>query len=143
MRPGRAHPLPKIRRLALDNKIKLSPSQIKYIICLCRLSESGYGVKNVEIAAALGVSKPSVHNMLKSLAALGLVSCEVFGRAFFTEKGRLLARKYALCYLVLEKKLSEMCGNGAASENAICVLLADMPSEKLCELYDEWTGQKE
>ena len=38
------------------------------MICMLRLSRGGYGVKNVEIATALDYSKPSVHNMLKSLA---------------------------------------------------------------------------
>ena len=119
----------------MDNNIKFTFSQIKYIICLYRLSEDGYGVKNVELASALGLSKPSVHNMLNFLADLGVVKQEVFGLAFFTEEGRTLAHKYTLCYMKLEQKMAEICGSGAASENAICGLLADMPMDKLNELY--------
>lgn len=119
----------------MDNNIKFTFSQIKYIICLYRLSEDGYGVKNVELASALGLSKPSVHNMLNFLADLGVVKQEVFGLAFFTEEGRALAHKYTLCYMKLEQKMAEICGSGAASENAICGLLADMPMDKLNELY--------
>lgn len=124
----------------MDNNIKFTFSQVKYIIRFHRLSGEGLGVKNVELANALGFSKPSVHNMLRSLSELGIVRQEVFGLAFFTEKGRVMARKYAFCYAVLEKKITEICGEGAASENAICGLLADMPSEKIDELYERGEG---
>ena len=119
----------------MDNNVKFSFSQIKYIIYLYRLSQDGYGVKNVELASSLGVSKPSVHNMLKSLAELGIVKQEIFGLAFFTDEGRAVAQRYGICYAKLEKKLTEIYGSGAASENAICGLLADMPAEKLKKLY--------
>ena len=119
----------------MDKNVKFTFAQVRYIIGLYRLSEGGYGVKNVELASSLGFSKPSVHNMLKSLADLGVVRQEAFGVAFFTEEGRALAQKYAVCYAKLEKEMTEICGNGAASENAICGLLADMPSDKLGKLY--------
>ena len=118
----------------MDNNVKFTFAQVRYIVCLYRLSQGGYGVKNVELASALGFSKPSVHNMLKSLADLGVVKQEMFGLAFFTDEGRALAQKYVVCYAKLEKKMTEICGYGSASENAICSLLADMPREKLDEL---------
>lgn len=133
----RSHPFSEKRRLAVDNNTKFTFSQIRYIICLYRLSRNGQGVKNVELAVALGYSKPSVHNMLKSLSELGIIRQEMFGLAFFTEEGRSIAKKYFLCYGYLEKKISEICGRGAASEKAICGLLADMPGKKIDELYSE------
>ncbi|MBQ8861399.1 MAG: helix-turn-helix domain-containing protein, partial [Clostridia bacterium] len=96
----------------MDNNVKLTFSQVRYIVCLYRLSDDGCGVKNVELASALGFSKPSVHNMLKSLAELGIVKQEVFGLAFFTAEGRILAQKYAVWYAKLEKNMSEICGSG-------------------------------
>lgn len=121
----------------MDNNVKFTFSQVKYIVWLHRLSQGGQGVKNTELAGALGFSKPSVHNMLKSLGELGIVRQEVFGLAFFTDEGRALAQKYSHCFALLEKKMSEICGNGAASENAICGLLADMPASKIDELYNK------
>ena len=73
--------------------------------------------------------------MLRSLADLGVVRQEVFGLAFFTDEGRALAQKYTFCYTKLEKKMAEICGVGAVSENAICGLLADMPLENINGLY--------
>ena len=126
----------------MDNNVKFTFAQVRYIVCLYRLSQGGYGVKNVELASALGFSKPSVHNMLKSLAELGIVKQEIFGLAFFTDEGRVLAEKYAVCYAKLEKEMTEICGKGAASENAIRGLLADMPTPKIDELYDRSEKRK-
>ena len=126
----------------MDNNLKFSFAQVRYIVCLYRLSQGGYGVKNVELASALGFSKPSVHNMLKSLADLGVVKQEMFGLAFFTDEGRVLAQKYAVCYAKLEKEMTEICGKGAASEKAICGLLADMPYDRLNELYNSKNNEK-
>lgn len=124
----------------MHNSNQFTYSQIRYMIWLYRLSPGGYGVKNVELAEALDFSKPSVHNMLKSLGELGIVRQESFGLAHLTDEGRLLARKYAACYGILEETMRDLCGDGAASENAICGLLADMPPSKVDELY---ASQKE
>ena len=120
----------------MANYDEFTLSQIKYLIWLYRLSANGCGVKNIELANALKVSKPSVHSMLKFLSEIGMIQQETFGLAYLTEQGRQSAQKYALCYNVLEQKIMEICGEGVASENAICGLLADMPAEKIDELYN-------
>ena len=106
------------------------------MIWLSRLSRGGFGVKNVELATVLDYSKPSVHNMLKSLAEMGMVNQETFGLAHFTDEGRILAKKYEVCFGLLQNKINELCGDNATTEIAICGILADMPCEKLDELYD-------
>ena len=126
----------------MDQNTKFTFSQVKYIICLYRLSQDGCGIKNVELASALGLSKPSVHKMLKSLADLGVVKQEISRLVFFTDEGRALAQKYAFCSEKLSQKMAEICGSGAVSENAICGLLADMPCDKLNELYTENNDEK-
>ena len=106
------------------------------MICMLRLSRGGFGVKNVEIATALDYSKPSVHNMLKSLAEIGVLTQEIFGLAHFTDEGRALAIKYECCFHLLENKMNELCGAGATTEIAICGILADMSPDKIDELYN-------
>ena len=120
----------------MDNNVKFTSSQIRYMLCMLRLSRGGYGVKNVEIAAALGYSKPSVHNMLKSLADMGVVNQEIFGLAHFTNEGRILANKYEVCFELLQNKMNELCGDNATTEIAICGILADMSPDKIDELYN-------
>lgn len=125
------------RRLVLNNHFKLTSSQIRYLIWLLRLSREGFGVKNVELATALEYSKPSVHNMLKSLAKIGVVSPQkTFGLVHLTDEGRVLAKKYEVCFELLQNKMNELCGNNATTEIAICGILADMPSNKIDELYE-------
>ena len=136
MCPPQAHPFSERRRLVLTNYMKFTLSQIRYLIWLYRLSANGCGVKNTELANALGFSKPSVHYMLKSLSELGMVEQEAFGLAHLTEDGCSAARKYTFCFAAIERTMTELCGNGAASENAICGMLADMPHEAIRNLYD-------
>ena len=120
----------------MNNYIKFTSSQIRYMICMLRLSHGGCGVKNVEIATALDYSKPSVHNMLKSLADMGVVTQENFGRAHFTDEGRILANKYEVCFGLLQNKMNELCGDNATTDIAICGILADMSPDKIDELYN-------
>lgn len=124
----------------MDNSTRFTAAQIKYIVCLYRLSKGESGVKNVEISSKLGVSKPSAHNMLRSLSGLGIVIQESFGLAFFTSKGLVIAKKYTECYDILEQKLSEICGTDAVSENALCSLLADMSCGRIEEIYNGKIG---
>ena len=130
-----SYPFSKKRRLVLNNYIKFTSSQIRYMLCMLRLSRGGCGVKNIELATALDYSKPSVHNMLKSLAEIGVLTQEIFGLAHFTDEGRALAIKYECCFHLLENKMNELCGAGATTEIAICGILADMSPDKIDELY--------
>ena len=107
-----------------------------YLETILILSQRLEHVRSLDVAEHMGFSKPSVHHMLRSLAELGVIEQEVFGVAFFTKEGRALAQRYAVSYGKLEEKMTEIVGSGWASENAICGLLADMPVQKLNELYD-------
>lgn len=111
--------------------MKYTASQIRYLIYLYRLSKNGVGVKNIELANALKLSKPSVHAMLKSLSEMGLVEQESFGLAHLTPKGRDIAHRYEGCFLYLSDKISEICGENVASDTAICSIMSDMPCEKI------------
>lgn len=119
----------------MNNTKKLTSSQIRYMIWLFRLSRNGAGVKNIELATVLELSKPSIHNMLKSLAEMGIVTKQTYGLAHFTDEGRMLAKKYETCFVLLEDKLSELCGKDEVTENSICGILADLPCEKIDRLY--------
>ena len=125
----------------MNNSLKLTPSQIRYMIWILRLSRDGFGVKNVELANALDYSKPSVHNMIQSLAQIGMVHQEEFRLAHFTDRGRALAIKYEACFLLIQRKMNELFGGNTTTEIAICGILADMPHEKIDELYE--SGKKE
>ncbi|NLL62836.1 MAG: helix-turn-helix domain-containing protein [Ruminococcaceae bacterium] len=105
------------------------------MIWLYRLSQNGVGVKNIELALALNFNKSSVHNMLKTLKESKIVTQEHFGLIHLTNEGRKKAMKYEKCFRLLEKKISDLCGVNAITENAICGILAELPLEKIEILY--------
>ena len=119
----------------MNQNVKYSSSQIRYMIWLARLSREGVGVKNIELATVLGYSKPSVHNMLRSLADAGIVTQEAFGLAHLTEEGRRTAEQYLVCFELLEQAVTKACGEASTTEIALCGILADMPPERLSSLY--------
>ena len=45
----------------------MTPAAIKYLLVLDDLCREGKGVRSVEIAARMNVSKPSAHSMLQNL----------------------------------------------------------------------------
>ncbi len=119
----------------MDNKKRLTASHIRYLIKLYQLSTDGVGVKNVDLAKALGFSKPSVHNMLKYLSEMDYVEQQSYGLAHLTCNGRKVAQKYAFCFELLKDRISELCGDAFSAENAVCTLLAELGENRTNELY--------
>ena len=115
--------------------VTLSASQIRYLISLYRLSGEGVGVRSVELAATLGLSRPSVHNMLRVLCAMELLEQESFGLAHLTERGRALAEKYVSCLGLLKARMHTVLGANAVREGALCALLADLSEAALEDFY--------
>ena len=73
--------------MANTNANKLSASHIRYLLVLKKLAASDLGVRSVELAAELGVSKPSVCNMLCVLAEMKLVDKQPRSIVYLTQAG--------------------------------------------------------
>ena len=69
----------------------MTPASIRYLLVLDDLCREGKGVRSVEIAARMNVSKPSAHSMLQNLCQAGLVEKERYGTVFLTPEGRRAA----------------------------------------------------
>jgi len=69
----------------------MTPASIRYLLVLDDLCREGRGVRSVEIAARMNVSKPSAHSMLQNLCQAGLVEKERYGTVFLTPEGRRAA----------------------------------------------------
>ena len=76
----------------------MTPAAIKYLLVLDDLCREGKGVRSVEIAARMNVSKPSAHSMLQNLCQAGLVEKERYGTVYLTREGRSAAAGYAACF---------------------------------------------
>ena len=75
-------------------KRPLTASAIKYLLTLYELGGGERGVRSVDLAARMRVSKPSTHAMLQSLCAAGLAEKERYGAVRLSEAGRSAAALY-------------------------------------------------
>ena len=78
----------------MTNSNALTASNIRYLLTMKELDGDGRGVRCIALATALGLSKPSVHNMMGTFSQMGLISRDSYGAAFFTDEGNELARRY-------------------------------------------------
>ncbi len=81
----------------MNDKLKLSASHIRYLLLIKKLSESGYGVRGIDLVKELGVKKPSVHSMLRTLTGMNLIDKKPQQAACLTEYGIQMAEKESPC----------------------------------------------
>ncbi len=110
----------------MANHKTLTASNIRYLLAMRELSSDLSGVKSKDIAASLGLSKPSVHNMMDTLTDMGLVSKNAYGAAFLTEQGIALADRYSKCYDIFYSLLSQYPGSIENLSGVVCYLLSQM-----------------
>lgn len=114
----------------------MTPAAIKYLLVLDDLCREGKGVRSVEIAARMNVSKPSAHSMLQNLCQAGLVEKERYGTVYLTRAGRSAAADYAACFGPLCRRMQEALGlEEDACQTAAYAILAQS-QDRLPQLRD-------
>ena len=103
----------------------LSASKKRYLFAIYTLGQDGSDVQSKDIAAALGVKRPSTSKMLKILAEEdGLIEKEYYGTVQFTPEGLRLANtlytSFELLYAFFTKELGT--GDDAARQDALACL---------------------
>lgn len=115
----------------------LSVSSIRYLIAMYSL-DNEKGMQCVNIAEALNVTKPSVHEMIETLCNKALAQKVKYGMVFFTEEGRELAARYVAYYDIILHFLSRKLALSLEdSKNAALSLLAGISEEgviHMCEI---------
>lgn len=98
---------------------KMTPSKENYLKVMLGLSSEG-GIRSIDIATALGVSKASVSNMMNVLRDEGYVTKEKYGVVTLTESGKNVAANIKRRYEVLRRFLHYVLGveAGIAAEDA-------------------------
>ena len=71
----------------MANQNALTAAHIRYLLVLLRLTAANGHTRCVDLAAALELSPPSVHNMVDTMTALGLVKKGTRGAVSLTEYG--------------------------------------------------------
>lgn len=71
----------------------LSDSKKKYLAKMTELDPTGKGIRSINIAKELHVTRPSVHAMLNRLSDDGFLVKEHYGIVFLTPKGLEVGKK--------------------------------------------------
>ncbi len=95
--------------------MQIRESAEDYLESILVLSQKGGGVRSVDIAARLGVSKPSVSHAMKLLREDGYIAMDRYGTVTLLEKGFEIANRIYERHTVLTKMLE---GLGVPSEIA-------------------------
>lgn len=115
----------------MANQKTLTASNIRYLLTIQSLDREGKGARSVDIATEMGLSKPSVHNMMRTLIEMGLVRKDFYGAAYLTETGRRLAVCYDRYYHSVSGLLRNSFPELSDVQPAACYLLSEIPSEDL------------
>ncbi len=118
----------------MENKFMPTASHIKYLLFIKKLSENGTGIRSSDLAEKLGISKPSVHNMINILTYMNFVKKESRGLIFFTPIGLETASMYEYYYIKIKNKLFSPDIEDSAADTAICAFLAELSPIYLSEL---------
>jgi len=89
--------------------ISISPAKEDYLRAMFVLEEQNGELKSVDVARYVGVSKPTVSEMMKRLDSEGLVKSEKYAKLELTPRGKAIATnltaKHRLIELFLERVL--------------------------------------
>lgn len=123
----------------------LTASNIRYLLALNELS-AGDGEKQVrssDVANALGISKPSVHDMMNTLKSMQMVEKDQYSRIRMTDLGRETAAEYRRYYDAVRSVLESVLPDRNELDAAVWAILSEVSPEGLavlCERVGENDG---
>lgn len=85
-------------------------SREDYLRALFVLKERHAALKSSDVASYLGVSKPSVSEMVRNLAQEGLVKSSPYSKLAFTSRGKRIAEKLTSKHRIIELFLKNVLG---------------------------------
>ena len=72
--------------------MNLTANQIRFLLAVLSLSTMDEDIVSKDIARILGITRPSVHGMLKQMIERGLIEKARYGSAKLTDEGLTLAQ---------------------------------------------------
>lgn len=118
----------------------LSVANLKYLLVLRELDRDGKGVRCVDVAETLGITKPSVHSMMGTLQQMELVEKSRYGVVRFTPDGRALADRYAECLDIIGRHLGALLPQETDVRTVSCALAAQLPLGSLEQMCTKLTA---
>lgn len=116
--------------------MQIRESAEDYLEAILRLSQKGGGVRSVDIATMLSVSKPSVSHAMKLLREDGYIAMDRYGTVTLLDKGAEIANRIYERHTVLTTMLE---GLGVPSEIAradACKMEHDISDESFARIKE-------
>lgn len=96
--------------------MEIRESAEDYLEAILRLSRQGEGVRSIDVATMLGVSKPSVSHAMKLLREDGYIAMDRYGTIMLLDKGAEIANNIYERHRVLSQMLESI---GVSKETAL------------------------
>ncbi len=107
--------------LIYNEEMNIHESGEMYLETILRLSEKNEIVRSIDVAAALGYSKPSISRAMKNLRENGYISINPdTGSITLLDKGRDVAEKIYERHLVLSAMLEKLGVNACTAQEDAC-----------------------
>lgn len=116
--------------------MQIRESAEDYLEAILVLSKKGGGVRSVDIATMLGVSKPSVSHAMKLLREDGYIAMDRYGTVTLLDKGAEIANRIYERHTVLTTMLESL---GVPSEIAradACKMEHDISDESFARIKE-------
>ena len=116
--------------------MQIRESEEDYLEAILRLSQKGGGVRSVDIATMLSVSKPSVSHAMKLLREDGYIAMDRYGTVTLLDKGAEIANRIYERHTVLTTMLESL---GVPSEIAradACKMEHDISDESFARIKE-------
>ncbi len=117
----------------MTNKMFLTGSHIRYLLAIKRLHKET-GVRSIDIAKELKLSKVSVHNMMDTFLDLHYVHKEHGGLVYLTDHGMQRASEFEVYHRLLKNRLFENAAVDESADIAICAFISELSEDSLAAL---------
>lgn len=110
-----------------------------YLEAILRLEDDQQTVRSIDVATALGVSRPSVNKALGVLKKAGMVEQQPYGRISLTELGREKANEVFRRHRTLRSFLINVLGVDPETADADACKMEHVVSEQtMCKLVQHF-----
>ena len=123
--------------------MQIRESAEDYLEAILILSKKGGGVRSVDIATMLGVSKPSVSHAMKLLREDAYIAMDRYGTVTLLEKGAEIANRIYERHMVLTKMLEGLGVSNEVARADACKMEQDISNESFEKIKSHLKAKNE
>lgn len=120
--------------------MQIRESAEDYLEAILVLSKAGSGVRSVDIASRLSVSKPSVSHAMKLLREDGYIAMDRYGTVTLLEKGHEIATRILERHTILSQMLIHLGVSEETAKADACKLEHDLSEESFARIKEHFKG---